>query len=89
MGQLGGGGPVNGPAPVAKPSKKSNPHALAKAEARVADLEKQIAALDASLADPKVYAEKAKAADLGRRQTELRAELARAEADLLALYEAA
>src|SRR4249919_1693908 len=76
------------PAP-AKPAKKSNPHALAKAEARVADLEKQIAALDASLADPKVYAEKAKAADLGRRQTELRAELARAEADLLALYEAA
>ena len=76
------------PAP-AKPAKKSNPHALAKAEARVADLEKQIAALDASLADPKVYAEKARAADLGRRQTELRAELARAEADLLALYEAA
>ena len=81
--------PAPPPAPPAKPAKKSNPHALAKAEARVADLEKQIAALDASLADPKVYAEKAKAADLGRRQTELRAELARAEADLLALYEAA
>ena len=76
------------PAP-AKPAKKTNPHALAKAEARVAELEAKIAEIDTALADPKVYAEKAKVADLGRKQSDLRADLARAEADLLALYEAA
>ena len=77
------------PAPAKKPAGKSNPHALAKAEARVADLESRIATLDSSLADPKVYADAAKAADLGRQQAQLREELARAEADLLALYETA
>jgi ATP-binding cassette subfamily F protein 3 len=60
--------PAPPPAPPAKPAKKSNPHALAKAEATVADLEEQIAELDAALADPNGIADKAKAADLGRRR---------------------
>ncbi|BCT91726.1 ABC transporter ATP-binding protein [Lysobacter helvus] len=81
--------PAPAPAPVKKPAGKTNPHALAKAEARVADLESRIATLDSSLADPKVYADAAKAADLGRQQAQLREDLARAEADLLALYETA
>ena len=49
----------------------------------------RLAELDARLADPTVYADKAKAADLGRRQAQLRESLERAEADLLALYETA
>jgi ATP-binding cassette subfamily F protein 3 len=77
------------PAPK-KPEKKINAHALAKAEARVASLEAEIAQVEAALADPALYAEgKAKAADLGRRQTDLQVQLERAEADLLALYDTA
>jgi ATP-binding cassette subfamily F protein 3 len=76
------------PAPK-KPAQKINTHALAKAEARVAELEAKIAEIDAALADPAVYAEKTKVAELGRRQADLRSELERAEADLLALYETA
>ena len=40
------------------------------------------------LADPKVYVDAARVADLGREQANLRAKLETAEADLLALYEA-
>ena len=77
------------PAPK-KPEKKINAHALAKAEARVASLEAEIAQVEKALADPALYAEgKAKAADLGRRQTDLQGQLERAEADLLALYDTA
>jgi ATP-binding cassette subfamily F protein 3 len=81
--------PVAPPPPPKKPAQKINAHALAKAEAKVADLETQVAAVDAALADPAAYADPAKVADLGRRQAQLRAELERAESDLLALYDTA
>ena len=42
---------------------------------------------EAQLADPAVYADAGKVADLGRTQLQLRAELETAEAELLALYE--
>ena len=73
------------PAPVAKP--KPNPHKLQKAEERVARLEGKLAECDAAMADPAVYADAGKVADLGRTQLQLRQELETAEAELLALYE--
>ncbi|MFZ5635541.1 MAG: ABC-F family ATP-binding cassette domain-containing protein [Pseudomonadota bacterium] len=75
------------PAPVA-PAKKINPHKLAKAEARVADIEARLAAIESELADPAAWTDGGKrAADLGREQQTLRAQLETAEAELLALYE--
>ncbi|MCR6497290.1 ATP-binding cassette domain-containing protein [Thermomonas sp. S9] len=75
------------PAPVAKP--KPNPHKLQKAEERVARLEGKLAECEAQLADPAVYTDPGRLADLGRTQLQLRAELDAAEAELLALYEGA
>ena len=75
------------PAPAA-PKAKPNPHKLQKAEERVARLEGELAECEAQLADPAVYADAGKVADLGRTQLQLRAELEAAEAELLALYEA-
>ena len=72
----------------AKPVPKINPHKLQKAEALVAELEAKLAGIDTQLADPKVYVDAARVADLGREQASLRAKLETAEADLLALYEA-
>ncbi len=72
------------PAPVAKP--RPNPHRLQKAEERVARLESKLAECEAQLADPAVYADPGRLADLGRTQLQLRAELDAAEAELLALY---
>ncbi len=72
-----------------KPSK-INPHKLAKAETRVEALATRIAAIEQQLADPSLYADGgARAAGLGREQRALRDELEAAEAELLALYEAA
>ena len=76
------------PPPPKAPAKKVNTHALQKAEARVADLEAKIAQIDAQLADPKAYAD-GRATELGKQQSQLRGDLERAEADLLALYDAA
>ena len=78
--------PVAAPPPKAAP--RINPHKLAKAEARVAELETRLAAIDAELADPRLYAQDngARATQLGREQGELRASLDRAEQELLALY---
>jgi ATP-binding cassette subfamily F protein 3 len=68
-------------------SKKINPHKLAKAEARVAELEEQLAAIEVALADPAAYESGGKrAADLGREQHTLREQLDEAESELLALY---
>ena len=64
-----------------------NPHKLQKAEALVADLEKKLAGIDTQLADPKIYGNAGRVADLGREQAALRARLETAEADLLALYD--
>ncbi len=77
------------PAPAPAPAKpRINPHKLQKAEERVARLEGKLAECEAQLADPAVYADAGKVADLGRTQLQLRAELETAEAELLALYEA-
>jgi ATP-binding cassette subfamily F protein 3 len=73
-----------------KPTSKINPHKLAKAESRVAELESRLTALEAELAEPSLYADGgARATLLGREQAELRTQLETAELDLLALYEAA
>lgn len=81
--------PVSAPAPAPTlKTRKANPHKLAKAETCVNDLEAQLAALDAALADPALYADGGvRAADLGKQQAALRAALETAEAELLALYE--
>ncbi|GAA4794113.1 ABC-F family ATP-binding cassette domain-containing protein [Lysobacter hankyongensis] len=79
--------PAPPPAPAA-PAKKINPHKLAKAEARVGELEARLAQIETELADPAAWTDGGKrAADLGREQQTLRAQLEAAEAELLALYE--
>ncbi|MDR7097770.1 ATP-binding cassette subfamily F protein 3 [Lysobacter niabensis] len=78
------------PAPAAAATKKKppNPHKLAQMEARVAEFESKLHAIDMDLADPDVYADGAtNASELSRQRDALAAELARAEEDLLALYE--
>ncbi|MBP6750558.1 MAG: ABC-F family ATP-binding cassette domain-containing protein, partial [Xanthomonadaceae bacterium] len=51
------------------PAKKINPHKLAKAEARVAELETRLSRIETELADPGAYLDGGKrAADLGREQ---------------------
>jgi len=75
------------PTPTA-PSKKINPHKLSKAEARVAELEAKLADIETALGDAAVWTDGGKrAADLGREQQSLRAELDKAETELLALYD--
>ena len=79
--------PVVAPPPAPAPAKpKANPHKLQKAEQRVARLEEKLADCEAQMADPAVYADAGKVADIGRQQMQLRAELDEAEAELLALY---
>ncbi|HYM87275.1 MAG TPA: ABC transporter C-terminal domain-containing protein, partial [Pseudoxanthomonas sp.] len=72
----------------ATPAKKVNPHKLAQAEARVAELEGKLAALETEMADPAVYVGGgARVAEIGRQQTQLRGALAVAEAEWSALYD--
>ncbi|KPN21185.1 ABC transporter ATP-binding protein [Xanthomonas sp. Mitacek01] len=75
-------------APAASKSK-ANPHKLQKAEARVAELERELSDIDGALADPDTWSDASKAATLGQRQSTLRSQLERAEGELLALYDAA
>ena len=82
------------PAPVtAKPAPKGpkvNAHKLAKAEARVAELESKLHTLDMDLADPTRYAGGgSNAAELARQRDATAADLAQAEGELLALYDGA
>jgi ATP-binding cassette subfamily F protein 3 len=77
------------PTPVAAPKPRTNPHKLQKAEARVAELERALGEIEHALAQPATYSDAATAAELGQRQSALRAELEQAEGELLALYEAA
>ncbi len=80
------------PAPAVAATKKKppNPVKLAQAEARVAEMESKLHAIDMDLADPDVYADGGtNAAELSRLRDALAAELAAAEEALLALYEAA
>jgi ATP-binding cassette subfamily F protein 3 len=74
------------PQAASAPKAKINPHKLAKAEARVARLEEKLAECEAQMADPAVYADAGRVADLGRTQMQLRSELDEAEGELLALY---
>ncbi len=68
---------------------KANPHKLAKVEARVGELEAQLAALEIALAEPSAYADGGtRAAELGRQQAQLSGELEQAESELLVMYEA-
>ncbi len=60
---------------------------MQKIEAQVVELEAKLATVGAQLADPKVYADKPRIAELGREQATLQSRLDTAEADLLALYE--
>ncbi|MGN6224533.1 ribosomal protection-like ABC-F family protein [Pseudoxanthomonas sp.] len=73
------------PAPARKPP---NPHKLAQAEARMTGLEEQLAAVDAEMADPRSYADAARAAELAQQRTRLQQELEQAEQAWSALYEA-
>jgi ATP-binding cassette subfamily F protein 3 len=76
---------AKGPKPA-----KANPHKLAQAEARVKSLNAALSEVEAQLADPQAYADGGRrAAELGLRQASLRAEVDAAEAELLALYDAA
>ena len=54
----------------------------------MARLEEKLAECDAQMTDPAVYSDAGRVADLGRTQMQLREELAEAEAELLALYDA-
>ena len=78
--------PLPAPEPPAKPQQKVNPHKLLRAEARVAELERELSDIDQALADPAVYTDGAKVAEFGQRQAALRDQLDDAEAELLALY---
>ncbi|HST44585.1 MAG TPA: ABC-F family ATP-binding cassette domain-containing protein [Luteimonas sp.] len=80
---------VTAPVVLAKVARgKVNPHKLAKAEARVAELESALAALEHALAEPAAYAgDGATAREQAATQQRVRGELATAEAELLALYE--
>ena len=76
-------------APPTKPASRVNPHNLAQAEARVAELEARMQGMQVELADPSLYGDGGKrAAKLGQQQEALRVQIAAAESELLALYEA-
>ncbi len=89
----GGGKPAE-PAPLAaaaKPSgrKPPNPYKLAEAEKRVGDLEAALADLDARMADPVVFSDAGKLADIGRQRDLAAAKLADAEQAWMALMDEA
>ncbi len=77
-------------APAASKARKANPHKLAQAESRVAELESKLHTLDMDLADPDRYAGgRDNASELARKRDEVAAQLAGAEAEFLDLYAAA
>jgi len=77
-------------APAAKSSRKANPLKLAEAEKRMAELESKLHTLDMDLADPTKYAGGGdNAAELAKQREKVAAELAKAEAEWMALYDAA
>ena len=89
----GGGKPAE-PAPLAaaaKPAgrKPPNPYKLAEAEKRVGDLEAALADLDARMADPVVFSDAGKLADIGRQRDLAAAKLADAEQAWMALMDEA
>ncbi|MGH8080360.1 MAG: ABC-F family ATP-binding cassette domain-containing protein, partial [Lysobacter sp.] len=78
------------PAPAGKGGRKVNPVKLAEAEKRVAELESKLHTLDMDLADPTKYAGGGdNAAELAKQREQVAAQLAKAEAEWMALYDAA
>ena len=75
--------------PVAQVVQKKapNPHKLAAAEGKVAELEAVLADLDRQLADPSNYADSARMAVLGRDREATAAQLEKAEAAWMALLD--
>ncbi|QWF16002.1 ABC-F family ATP-binding cassette domain-containing protein [Lysobacter capsici] len=77
-------------APAGKSSRKANPLKLAEAEKRMAELESKLHTLDMDLADPTKYAGGGdNAAELAKQREKVAAELVKAEAEWMALYDAA
>ncbi|MBT2747966.1 MULTISPECIES: ATP-binding cassette domain-containing protein [unclassified Lysobacter] len=77
-------------APAGKGARKANPHKLAEAEKRMAELESRLHTLDMDLADPTKYAGGGdNAAELAKQRERVAAELVKAEAEWMALYDAA
>ncbi|ALN62838.1 ABC transporter family protein [Lysobacter antibioticus] len=73
-----------------KGGRKVNPVKLAEAEKRVAELESKLHTLDMDLADPTKYAGGGdNAAELAKQREKVAADLAKAEAEWMALYDAA
>ncbi|MGN7920223.1 ABC-F family ATP-binding cassette domain-containing protein [Lysobacter antibioticus] len=73
-----------------KGGRKVNPVKLAEAEKRVAELESKLHTLDMDLADPTKYAGGGdNAGELAKQREKVAAELAKAEAEWMALYDAA
>jgi ATP-binding cassette subfamily F protein 3 len=71
-------------------ARKANPHKLAQAEARVAELESRLHTLDMDHADPDRYAGgRDNAAELARQRDAVAVQLADAENEFLTLYAAA
>ncbi len=80
------------PPPPTKPlpaKKPPNPHKLAAAEAKVAELEDALAALDAEMSDPVAASDAARLRELGQRRENLSADLALAEQAWSELYDVA
>ncbi|MBN7136174.1 ABC transporter ATP-binding protein [Lysobacter enzymogenes] len=78
------------PATTGKSGKKINPVKLAEAEKRVAELESKLHTLDMDLADPTRYAGGGdNAAELARQREAVAAELEKAEAAWMAMYDGA
>jgi ATP-binding cassette subfamily F protein 3 len=78
--------PPTKPLPARKPA---NPHKLAAAEKRVAELEAQLSTLDAALATPANYADAEKMAVLGREREVAAQQLAQAETAWMELLDQA
>ena len=77
------------PAAPAPPPRKANPHKLAAAEARVAELEAKLSSVDSRLAAPETYSDPEQLAQLGREREALSAQLSVAEQEWSSLYDAA
>ncbi|WDS37594.1 ABC-F family ATP-binding cassette domain-containing protein [Pseudoxanthomonas sp.] len=78
------------PPPPTKPitqKKPPNPHKLKAAEEKMAELEAALAGIDAQLADPANAAKGSALIDLGRQRDMTAADLAKAEAAWMALYD--